>query len=60
MLICYYVFNLFFCLKHGELWVVSLLDGHALHLDEPSWTADGGVDDDIGLAGKALLVEAAH
>ena len=36
--------------------MVDLLDCHAIHLNEPSRTADGGVDDDIRLAGEAFLI----
>lgn len=38
-----------------ELRVVDLADGHTLHFDQPAGTANGGMDNDIGLVGEALF-----
>ena len=37
--------------------MADLLYCHAFHLDQPAWTADGCMNNDIGLAGEALFEE---
>ena len=44
-------------LQAGELRIGDVLDGHALHFDEPAGAADRSMDDDDGLLGEALGVE---